>query len=479
MSSRRGPEIFRKKALEKLSSPEQLDQLTQIVNRQSWIPLLTIAGLILVALIWSLVGRVPITVQGNGLLVYPRQVVSLQVPASGEIVALDVTVGDYVRRGQVMGTINQPVLEQALRQEGDRLQELQRRNLQVVPLRDQRADLERGSIQRERQLLSQRIGITRSAAESIKQRSDLYLVEQRLSLEQLLRAKQSMDKTLRERYEGYQQLREKGLVSDEAVLQPRQAYEDNQQQTAELQLRTHELDLSSLEAEERYQERADLVAGLEADLRALNIRAAEIDQQQLETDSSTELEMQEVRGAIERYEEELETKSQIVSEYNGRLLEVTAAAGQIVSLGQRFGSMETEDPQGRLAMAAYFEVSTGKQVQPGMQVRIAPDTVERERFGSMMATVTSVSPFPVTTDAITNVVGNAEVAQMLAAGGIKIEVFCELLLDADTPTGYGWTSGQGPEDPITAGTTAQVRATVESRRPISLIIPILRRWSGT
>ncbi len=479
MGSSKSRDIFQKKAMEKLSSPEQLDQLTQIVNRRSWIPLVTSFGLILVALVWSLLGQIPITVEGTGLLVYPRQIVSLQVPASGQIVSLDVTVGDYVRRGQVLGTINQPELEQALRREQDRLAELERRNSQVVPLRDQRSDLERSSIEQERQLLGQRIENYGMAAETAKQQAELYMVEQRLSLAQLLEAKQAMDETLRQRYEGYQQLREEGLVSDESVLLARQAYLDNQQQIAELQLRTHELNLSNLEAEERYQSQIDRVADLEAELRALDIRASEIDQQQLEADSSTQLETQEVVGAIARYEEELKSKSQIVSEYNGRLLEVTAAVGQIVNAGARFGSMETEDPEGRLATVAYFEVSQGKQVEPGMEVRITPDTVERERYGSLRARVTSVSPFPVTTDAITNVVGNAEVASSLAAGGIKIEVFCELILDETTTTGFAWTSGEGPEVTITAGTTAAVRATVESRRPISLIIPILRRWSGT
>ncbi len=128
MGSSKSRDIFQKKAMEKLSSPEQLDQLTQIVNRRSWIPLVTSFGLILVALVWSLLGQIPITVEGTGLLVYPRQIVSLQVPASGQIVSLDVTVGDYVRRGQVLGTINQPELEQALRREQDRLA---RRNSQV------------------------------------------------------------------------------------------------------------------------------------------------------------------------------------------------------------------------------------------------------------------------------------------------------------------------------------------------------------
>jgi HlyD family secretion protein len=89
-----------------------------------------------------------------------------------------------------------------------------------------------------------------------------------------------------------------------------------------------------------------------------------------------------------------------------------------------------------------------------------------------------VSPFAVTTEAVTNVVGNAEVAQTLSGGGSKIEVFAELAADGSSPTGFGWTSGKGPDVKVTAGTTGGVRATIEYRRPITFIIPILRHWSG-
>lgn len=61
--------LFRKESLERLSSPEQLDQLMQIVTPKSWVPLGTLGVLVLVGLVWSVVGRIPITVTGSGLLV--------------------------------------------------------------------------------------------------------------------------------------------------------------------------------------------------------------------------------------------------------------------------------------------------------------------------------------------------------------------------------------------------------------------------
>lgn len=62
--------IFRKEALERLSSPEQLDQLMQIVTPRSWLPLAALGGLLGVGLIWSFVGKIPVTTTGRGAIVY-------------------------------------------------------------------------------------------------------------------------------------------------------------------------------------------------------------------------------------------------------------------------------------------------------------------------------------------------------------------------------------------------------------------------
>ena len=364
MSSKKSGKMFQDKALEQLSSPEQLDQLMEVVNRRSWLPLWTIAGLIGAALIWSLFGQIPVTVEGTALLVHPRQIVSFQMPAAGQIVALNVKVGDLVERGQILAAINQPALEQNLALERQRLAELERRNLQVLPLRNQRTGLEKQSIERERALLAQRIEATGLTAEAQREKNASYFVQQRQGLENLIAVKQTMDETLRIRYEGYQTLREEGLVSDEAVLNVRQNYIDNQVQIADLGLQVNQSELSELQADEKYQQQMELVADLEFQLRGLEIRAAEIDQSRLESDSDTQLELQDVRGSIARYEEELRTSSRIVSEYSGRILEVTAAVGQIVSAGQRLGSMEAEDPDGKLVAVAYFEIADGKKSCP-------------------------------------------------------------------------------------------------------------------
>jgi len=478
MKSEEPRQIFQEKALEHLSTPEQLDQLLQVVNRKSWIPLATLGGLVLVVVVWSIVGQIPVTVEGTGLLVHPRQVVSFQLPASGQVVALNVKVGDFVHKDQILGRINQPALQQSLEQERVRLAELRERNTKIGSIRNERSGLEKEANARERRILEARIESTRRTAENQKAKNEAYFERQRKSLEELRQIKLALGNNFKARFESYETLRTQGLVSNDAVLNVRQEYINNQVAVADLETQIHQGELQQLQSDDSYRQQMDTVANLQTQLRELEIKAKQIDQQRLETTSDSDLQIQETERTIARYEEDLRTKSQIVSEYTGRVLEVTGSVGQIVTAGQRLGSIETEDPAGKLLSVAYFGVSDGKKIEPGMDVRITPATVERERYGSIVGKVVTVSPFPVTTEAVTNVVGNAEVAQSLSGGGSKIEVFAELSSNPSTVSGYTWTSGKGPEVKITAGTTGAIRATIEYRRPITFVIPILRQWSG-
>jgi len=61
--------LFRKAALDRLSSPEQLDQMMQITNSKGWLALIALAILLGAAAIWAIFGRIPTTVDVEGILV--------------------------------------------------------------------------------------------------------------------------------------------------------------------------------------------------------------------------------------------------------------------------------------------------------------------------------------------------------------------------------------------------------------------------
>ena len=470
--------MFREKALEQLSSPEQLDELLRVTTRRSWLTIGTLGVAIFLVLIWSVFGQIPVTVDGSGILIYPRRVVSLQAPASGQIIELYVQVGESVESGTLLGRLNQPELAQRLEQERVRLAEISTRSDQSETLEKKRVELERAGLQRKREVFEEQVRSLQTYSQALLTRNQSYLNEQKVNVEKMRQIRDEIGRALKDRYATYKNLLKEGLSSEDTVLSARERMVTSQIQAADLELRAQEIEMERLRGESEYQEQLNRIADLEMKIQEIAIREAELEQKQVEGDADRDLRIQEIQRNIERYEEELRSKGQILSKFRGRVLELNVAPGQIVQSGQRLGSLEAEDTEAKLVAASYFSVADGKKLEVGDEVQVSPVTVERARYGSLLGKIESVSPFPVSVDAITSVVGSREIAMELARNTTRIGVMANLETDDESSSGYRWTSGRGPTIEVTTGTTATVQATVERRRPISFVIPILRGLGG-
>ena len=63
-----GEGMFRKAALEKLSSPEQLDVMMQVTSPMGWIAMAGTGVILGFVIVWSVVGEIGIRVDGQGIL---------------------------------------------------------------------------------------------------------------------------------------------------------------------------------------------------------------------------------------------------------------------------------------------------------------------------------------------------------------------------------------------------------------------------
>ena len=88
--------IFRKVALERRSSPEQLDQLLQVTSPRGWVALTGLGIVIVATLLWGVFGSVSTTVEGQGILIRPEGVKSIESPQPGVVVNVLVRVGDVI-----------------------------------------------------------------------------------------------------------------------------------------------------------------------------------------------------------------------------------------------------------------------------------------------------------------------------------------------------------------------------------------------
>lgn len=471
-------DLFRKESLERLSSPEQLDQLMQVVGPKAWLPLASLGALVVVGVMWSIVGRIPMTVTGEGVLIRPRKVVQFQSPGSGRLMALNVQVGDTVRKGDVLGTIDQADLQKQLQQERAKLAELQAQSQDASSLQGERSELDKKAIHQQRQTLQQSLEATQAVTPILKEKGLESIQRDRQNMQQRLQAFQALGPTLKKSWEKRQQLLNEGGIPEDVVLQTQQQYLNNLASIADAESQLKQLDVKEADAQRQYLENLNTIADLKSKLRELDTKEASSAEQNLEASNNRLNQLQEVKRNIGRLELQLQTNSKILSEYSGRILEIAASPGQVLNPGVSLGSINAESPSDKLVSVTYFKVSDGKQIKPGMQVQVTPSTVKRERFGGILSTVNTVSPFPATPQGATALVGNEEIVKNLMSDGRQVEAIAELQQDPSTYSGYKWSSSNGPPLNISPGTTTSVRVKVGEQAPITYVIPILKSITG-
>jgi len=92
--------LFRKAAIDKVSSPEQLDLLMRVTSPVGWLALLTVGLLIFAAGVWSVLGSITESVEGKGTFFKGDRLYDVKATMGGRIESLDVRPGDAVSVGQ-------------------------------------------------------------------------------------------------------------------------------------------------------------------------------------------------------------------------------------------------------------------------------------------------------------------------------------------------------------------------------------------
>jgi HlyD family secretion protein len=411
--------IFRKVALERLSSPEQLDQLLQVTNPRGWLALGSLGALLLASLTWAIFGSIPTEAGGEGILLRQGGVTSLVAAEQGQVEEVLVSVGDVIAKGQVVARVRQQELLRQIQDSRDKL----------ADARAEYNDLLRYAGEQER----------------LRNRD---LAQQRANLEQGIRSLEKEMELARDQVAAQRDLLKDGLVTKQTFLASEQHLNDAQARLATARLELNGLELKRLDS-------AQQVA------QQLEARQAQI--------RDMELELRERQARLGE-------SARVVSSHDGRVLEVLADRGDVVSPGTPILNLEVTSKE--LMAVLFIPASAGKRVQPGMRVRISPSTVKREEFGSMLGKVVWAAEFPSTQKGMNRVLGNEALVAKLMEEGPPIQVNVALDRDAATPTGYRWSSSIGPSLSISSGTLASGAVVVREERPIRLILPKVREKLG-
>jgi HlyD family secretion protein len=411
--------IFRQAALDKLASPEQLDELVTVADTRGWIGALGL-GLVLAAfLAWGMFGTIRTEVQADGILVSEAgRVIGALAPAAGTVEALLVKPGDVVERGQVLARLNQDETRLRLRNAEAAAAELQ-----------QELDRRQASLDAQNAAMVGNIAERRSAYREVMQ----------LTSERLVR--------LEEQLRGRETLRRQNLLTADQLEEVRVNIAQGRQEIGETRAKMAELGTTLLQ----FQSQA------ERDLADARRAAGDANR------SVAELRLV------------LATAAAVVAPTSGRVTELAISDGEFVAANQLVLNVETQGR--RLQAVVYVPTEHGKKVRPGMGGRLAPATVRKEEYGTMLGQVRDVSAFPATPQGMLAVLQNQNLVNSFAAAGAPYETRIDLPTAA-TPTGYQWTSGEGPPVDLTSGTTVRVWILVREEPPFNLILPFMQAGAG-
>lgn len=412
--------FFRKSALEKLSTPEKLDQLIKVTGPKAWIGLCTIALALSIGIIWAALGRVKTKLDVVGV-VQGGEVHEVVSTAQGQLVELKVAIGDKVKRGDIIATIQQPELYQNIEDAKAVLSDRKYEMGKIVSFGNEGNEIQGEYINQTRKSISGEIEAER------KKMAFLY-----------------------NQLESENVLLNKGLITKSQVANTKQEIEVSKNtverlksQIAETSSQQHNLNF------DRQQK--------------ITLQNQRIDEAQ-----------RNLQFLLEKYD----TQKNIKSPYDGEVIEVLTDRGIVVTQGTPLFKVKNKGRENlaKLNGVLYIPSKDGKKIKKGMEALVAPSTIQPQEYGFIKAKVTYVSDFPITERGMLTSVKNDQLAKGLLAGGPLFEVHVDFEKDPDSYSGFRWTSAKGPEILIKEGTSCVGKVTIKEEAPATIVVPAFKKF---
>ena len=377
---------------------------------------------------WLVFWPVPTQVEGKGVLIYPDNAGVLNARSAGQVLDVDVSVGDRVEKQQVLMTLYLPKLERQLEQEKGNLKQLQTQNIEL------------------------------------NQRDALRIETARQALDTTLAKLKDDGRRLGELQSTFAgKLRNLQWLSRRAVVAPL----SNAVVAAEQGLTTTSVALDDL----KIQSRQALTTFQQI---KLDLESEQLDRTFVIDDLKRQIRVSEAKLAFD---------GTITAQRDGSVLDLQVIPGQTIKMGDRLGTIGRGDvARGNgpdLIAVAYFPPADARRLPLGLPVEVVPRWNQRGRFGGIQGKVKSVLTLPSTQEDIATTTGNAQLAQDLAGDGPVMRAEISLQRQSTSDDGFRWTLSDGSGVfPIRDGLTVDTFAYVEWRSPITYVLPGLRSLTG-
>lgn len=452
--------LFREVALEKLSSPDELDNQLSIVSPIGWVALIAFIILIAGTLVWGFCGNISKRVNGEGIILYGNGITSLQINNTGKIFDLSVSEGETIEKGQVLARIaptseiNEQIAQ--LNIELEALKKIPDDNFDLSS--DLSYDVYSELLEYDRNI--------KAAQEAVK-----------LKKAQLEDAKTEKKSTILQQQDIVYGLK-KNVADTQLQLDTyrqnvdnKGQYDANEQQLIS-QLNSYKIQLEQEEKKLSYYNNSTVNTYQSEYNEAIN----DLNEAKSQFVEAKTLKIKDVEKKIEFLSDQLLGEESVIrSTVNGKVLELDYKAGDFVEGGTSFCKIVEEGETSSLKMVSlYVPVEDGRKIEVGMDVMINPTTVDKQEYGSIIGQVKSVAEYVSNTESMMQTLKNETLVQRLAGDNAPLEIIVELTRDPDTKSGLKWTTPNGAPVEVTDGTLCVGEIKISNYRPIDLVVPFIK-----
>jgi multidrug resistance efflux pump len=158
----------------------------------------------------------------------------------------------------------------------------------------------------------------------------------------------------------------------------------------------------------------------------------------------------------------------IVAPVDGSVATIVVRQGGTTEPGTPLLTLDPDD--GGDVAVAFLPAEQGAQVRVGMPALVAVSALPQAQYGYLTGTVSAVALLPVTADRVRLLTGgNDTLPEFFLSAGPVVEVTVTLDADPETPSGYAWTTGEGPDAQVATGTLTRVSIVVSDTSPLERI----------
>jgi|SRR5208283_5252750 len=411
--------IFRKASLDRISSPEQLDSLMRVTTPVGWLALSAAALIIVTAVLWGFLGSIPTTVVGSGFLVKTGGLYDVVAGTTGQIYDIRIKPGETISAGQVVARVTQ------------------REMMNQV-----------SNAKKELDVFREEFGYLKSNVSNSDRLNNEYTEMQKAAYLKKIEDTGKQLAWLGSKIRDQEALMKDGLITRQELMTTKQQFDAAESDIKQYRSQIEELSVQKLSNENMNR---DKLLTLEQQIRT----------------KEADLAMLRSRH---------ESSSVIVSPFTGQVLSVMQGIGSLVQNDSPVLSISLAGGNIRgLSVILYVTAAEAKMIRPGMSVQISPANAKKEEYGYMEGRVLSTSAFPSTPEEIMDTLHNRTLVEELSKNGAPFKVLADLVPAPDTVSGAKWSSPRGNPVVVTEGTRCAATFIVQEQRPISLVIPILRK----